>query len=78
MIPRAIRSPCVQVCEMDAATGWCLGCFRTIEEIASWTAMNEADRDAVWAVLPSRKAEILQRETGSSVGGERSDAAPQK
>ncbi len=37
MIERqAVASPCTGVCRMDAATGWCVGCRRTIDEIVAW------------------------------------------
>ena len=32
--PAAVPSPCIAVCRMDAATGWCEGCLRTLDEIA--------------------------------------------
>ena len=31
-----VPSPCISVCRMDAVTGWCEGCFRTLDEIAGW------------------------------------------
>ncbi|MCE2971724.1 MAG: DUF1289 domain-containing protein [Burkholderiales bacterium] len=43
---------------MDAATGWCEGCLRTIEEIAGWSALDAAARQAVWAQLPLRRAQL--------------------
>ncbi len=52
----AIASPCTKVCRMDAATGWCEGCLRTIDEIAAWTALDDAGRCAVWARLAERRA----------------------
>jgi predicted Fe-S protein YdhL (DUF1289 family) len=39
---------------MDLATGWCVGCRRTIDEIASWARMNDAERRAVWRQLEMR------------------------
>ena len=50
------RSPCTNVCRMDEATGWCLGCRRTLAEIAAWSKMDEADREQVWLQLPARGA----------------------
>ncbi|MDQ5896615.1 MAG: hypothetical protein RLZZ592_1495 [Pseudomonadota bacterium] len=50
------RSPCTHVCRMDEATGWCLGCRRTLAEIAAWSAMDEAAREQVWRQLPARAA----------------------
>ena len=29
-------SPCISVCRMDAVSGLCEGCFRTLDEIAAW------------------------------------------
>ena len=51
-----IRSPCVNICRIDAATGWCVGCGRTLDEIARWDSATDADRDAVTAQLPARMA----------------------
>ncbi len=42
---------------MDADTGWCEGCLRTIDEIAGWGAMPDPGKRAVIAVLPQRRAE---------------------
>jgi predicted Fe-S protein YdhL (DUF1289 family) len=50
-----VRSPCVKVCVMDPARGVCLGCCRTLDEIAGWGAMSDADRERVMASLNSRR-----------------------
>lgn len=50
-----LRSPCVSICEMDAASGLCRGCKRTLGEIARWSSMDEAERDRVLAALPARR-----------------------
>jgi uncharacterized protein len=39
---------------MDAATGWCRGCYRTIDEIIRWGQGSEQDKQAVWLALPAR------------------------
>lgn len=52
-----LASPCVNVCVMDAGTGWCAGCLRSINEIAGWSRLPEADKAAVLAGLPERRAE---------------------
>ena len=31
-----IASPCIDVCKIDEASGLCLGCWRTLAEIAAW------------------------------------------
>ncbi|MEX8493018.1 YbaK/EbsC family protein [Sphaerotilus sp.] len=47
-------SPCVNVCRMDARTGWCEGCLRTIAEITAWSRLSAAEREPIWAALPAR------------------------
>ena len=39
-------SPCINVCRMDEATGWCAGCLRSIDEIAAWGTLPEAAKAA--------------------------------
>ena len=51
-----VRSPCINICRIDDATGWCVGCGRTLDEIARWGGTSDADRDAVMAALPERMA----------------------
>jgi uncharacterized protein len=55
-----MESPCIDVCEIDLATGLCLGCRRTIEEIAGWAAMTGAERRRIMAELSSRKLPALE------------------
>ena len=50
----AITSPCIKVCAVDGETGWCLGCGRSLEEIASWVKLGEKGRQAISADLPDR------------------------
>lgn len=52
-------SPCINVCQMDAATGWCAGCLRTLDEIARWSSLDEPRRQAVLAALPERRVAWL-------------------
>lgn len=47
-------SPCVRICAIDPATGLCEGCLRTLQEIADWARMSEAERLAIMAKLPER------------------------
>lgn len=55
------HSPCIGICKLDDATGYCLGCGRTGREIGDWIAMSESQRDAVWSELPSRLANLSVR-----------------
>ena len=51
-----IESPCSKICTLDARSGLCLGCGRSVEEIARWTTMSAAERARVMAELPARLA----------------------
>ena len=49
-----IESPCVKICTLDARSGLCLGCGRTIDEIARWASMSDEERRRIMAELPAR------------------------
>ncbi len=51
---RGRHSPCVGVCQIDQATGWCLGCGRTGNEIGRWLSMSDDERLTLWGELPGR------------------------
>ena len=55
------HSPCVGVCTLDPAMGWCLGCGRTGDEIASWIGLDDARRLAIWNELPERLDRLAVR-----------------
>lgn len=65
MNPDVVNSPCVNICKMDARSGWCEGCLRTIDEIAVWSVLSDDDKRAVVAELAQRRA-VLQRERPGS------------
>lgn len=54
--PRSIATPCVKVCIVDGASSLCLGCHRTLPEIAAWARFDDAARAAIMADLPRRAA----------------------
>ena len=54
-VPTPVPSPCVNVCRMDAGTGWCEGCLRTLDEIGAWSQLGDIDKRAVWATLAARR-----------------------
>ncbi len=53
-----IKTPCVKVCVVDGQSGNCLGCGRTLGEIARWARFSDDERDAVLAALPARMASL--------------------
>jgi len=53
-----MKSPCVKVCIMDPARDVCMGCARTLDEIARWALMTDDERGAVMQALPERRARL--------------------
>ena len=47
----AIETPCIKVCIVEHHSGLCLGCGRTLGEIANWTAFTDGERSRVMAEL---------------------------
>jgi predicted Fe-S protein YdhL (DUF1289 family) len=56
----ALTSPCVNICRIDPATGWCRGCARDIDEITGWGGKPEAVQREILARLPQRRARLQQ------------------
>jgi predicted Fe-S protein YdhL (DUF1289 family) len=51
------ETPCIAVCIIDPRTSLCLGCGRTLPEIARWHRMESAERLALMAQLAARMAD---------------------
>lgn len=49
-------SPCIAVCQYDAAVGWCIGCYRTLDEIREWPITLPADRTEILRRCAERKS----------------------
>ena len=56
-----IESPCVQVCVVHPETRLCIGCKRSIDEIAGWSKMSHEARRSVMDTLPSRTVPTLRK-----------------
>ncbi|HYD81311.1 MAG TPA: DUF1289 domain-containing protein [Paucimonas sp.] len=54
-----VPSPCINVCRMNARTGLCEGCFRTIDEIVRWGSAGESEKRAVWREIKRREAALF-------------------
>ena len=56
-IPRVteISTPCIRICILDPETGLCEGCGRTLDEVARWLRMSEAERKRIMAELGTRR-----------------------
>ncbi|MBX3634292.1 MAG: DUF1289 domain-containing protein [Rubrivivax sp.] len=63
-----VPSPCISVCRMDQASGWCEGCLRTLDEIAAWSLLDEEGKRAVWVELSRRRVQWRERRAAASDG----------
>lgn len=52
-----VPSPCNNVCRINVASGYCEGCWRTIDEIGRWARLDDEARRAAWRELQRRAAE---------------------
>jgi prolyl-tRNA editing enzyme YbaK/EbsC (Cys-tRNA(Pro) deacylase)/predicted Fe-S protein YdhL (DUF1289 family) len=49
-------SPCISVCRMDETTGLCVGCLRSLDEIAAWSSLAPPARRGIWQTIGERAA----------------------
>ena len=49
-----VPSPCISVCQINAVTGSCEGCFRTLDEIAGWSLATPEAKRSVWRAIAQR------------------------
>jgi predicted Fe-S protein YdhL (DUF1289 family) len=66
----AVLSPCINVCRMDASTGWCEGCLRTIDEIAGWSLFDDDAKRAVWDAIEVRHAQFIAKAANMQAGAQ--------
>ena len=52
-----VSTPCIKLCAVSGASGLCVGCGRTLKEIASWGGLEESERRAIMDALPKRLAD---------------------
>ena len=50
-----VDSPCQSICEMDSRTGYCRGCYRSLDEIANWTHYDALRKAQILSALPHRR-----------------------
>ena len=53
-----MESPCTRICVLDPESGFCSGCGRSLDEIAGWATLSEAERARVMAELPQRMEKL--------------------
>ena len=50
-----LPSPCISICKLNKSTGFCDGCFRTINEISQWPSMTDVERMTLLETLRQRQ-----------------------
>jgi predicted Fe-S protein YdhL (DUF1289 family) len=50
----AIETPCTHVCVVHPTLKLCIGCGRSLDEIARWIDFDNAERSLIMAQLPPR------------------------
>jgi predicted Fe-S protein YdhL (DUF1289 family) len=50
-----LKSPCINICQMDKQSGLCVGCLRTIEEITVWSRTDDSTRQKILTAIESRR-----------------------
>ena len=48
-------SPCVDICKIDNTTRTCIGCGRTLDEIAAWGRMSNDERRRAMDIIARRR-----------------------
>lgn len=61
-ISALMQSPCTKVCQIDRESSLCIGCFRTLEEIAGWASYSATDRTRILSELPLRRLNAAAKE----------------
>ena len=61
---REVDSPCIKICVIHPEERICVGCYRSLEEIATWSRLTPAERRAIMADLPARLPQLAKRRGG--------------
>ncbi len=67
--PAPVAPPCVSICIIDAPTGLCAGCYRTLDEIAGWVDFSGGERQALLSILAERRKRV-----GAAIAARMADA----
>jgi uncharacterized protein len=59
-----VQSPCVKLCVVHPEARICIGCYRTIDEISTWSRLTHEARADLMAELPNRAANLTKRRGG--------------
>jgi uncharacterized protein len=54
---KPMESPCIQVCVLDEARTVCIGCGRTVGQIAAWSRLAPEERRRIMIELAAQSGE---------------------
>lgn len=72
-----VESPCVRVCVVHPEARLCVGCYRTLDEIAGWGRMTGEERRRIMDELPARAPQLARRRGGRAARSGRKGRAGQ-
>jgi len=58
-VQEEVQSPCIGVCSIDETSGYCQGCYRTIDEIKSWWDMSPPEQTQLVTELEQRQSQLV-------------------
>ncbi len=58
-----VQSPCISVCRISDNSGLCMGCFRTGDEIASWSSASDDGKRGIWKRIEQRMDWLLSSDS---------------
>jgi hypothetical protein len=59
IVQEEVQSPCIGVCSIDEISGYCAGCYRTVEEIKGWWDMSQPEQTKLIAELEQRQSQLV-------------------
>lgn len=59
-LQKEVESPCIGVCGIDDLTGYCEGCFRTLEEIEGWWDLDNDKKQAIVDEASARESAAFE------------------
>ncbi|MBC7431572.1 MAG: DUF1289 domain-containing protein [Rubritepida sp.] len=51
-----MRSPCIQLCQLDPSRRHCIGCGRSLAELEAWPRATEAEQACILEAARKRLA----------------------
>ncbi len=54
-----VASPCISLCQMDAVSGLCKGCWRTIDDIVAWGTLSDTGKLLILKQIALRKTQVV-------------------